>query len=120
MNNKKSLPTSVTFAILTVITAFVWIGFEIYRALTTDAPPSVPPEVTASLDPTLNTSALADITERIHLEEDKIGETLLPALIHEESLVPNESPAEEPDQAEESTEEAEPDDKPDEEEDATQ
>jgi len=75
MNNKRPLPAIVIFAVLTVVTVFVWIGFEIYRAFTDEAPPSVPPEVSAELNPTLDTAALFSLIQRIQLEDSEIGET---------------------------------------------
>lgn len=112
MNNKKSLPPIVTFAILTTITTFVWIGFEIYRAFTKEPAPAVPPEIIAELDPSLDTEALNDLTQRIHIEEAEIGETQILDLTTLEPLEtpgpspePSPIPTEEPEEAEEATQE---------------
>ena len=75
MNDKKPLPKIVVFAVLTVITTFVWIGFEVYRTLTKDPSPSVPPEIIAELDPNLDTETLARLTQGVHLEESQIQDT---------------------------------------------
>ena len=77
MNNKKPLPAIVNFAVLTTITTFVWIGFEIYRAVTKEPSPPVPPEILLELDPNLDTAKLNELNERVHLQESELGETLI-------------------------------------------
>jgi len=74
-NKKRPLPGLVIFAVFTVVTTFVWIGFDVYRTLTKEPSPSVPEEISASLDPTLDTEALAKITQGIYLTEEEIGDT---------------------------------------------
>lgn len=75
MNNKKSRPAIVNFAIMTAITTFVWIGFEIYRVFTKEPAPSVPLEIIAELNPELDAAVLTDLTQRVHIEEAQIKET---------------------------------------------
>lgn len=66
-------PTAVTTAILTVITIFFWIAFEIYRSLTTKPAPPVPPEIVVPLNPTLDVATLNKLQQRMHLSDDQIG-----------------------------------------------
>lgn len=66
-------PTAVTTAILTVITIFFWIGFEIYRSLTTKPAPPVPPAIIVALNPTLDLNLLNKLQQRMHLSDDQIG-----------------------------------------------
>lgn len=66
--NKQKPPRILTLAILTVVTVVAWIGFDVYRALTTKPAPPVPPEILAPIDPQLNTLILNDIINRVYVE----------------------------------------------------
>ncbi|OGM31105.1 hypothetical protein A2803_05380 [Candidatus Woesebacteria bacterium RIFCSPHIGHO2_01_FULL_44_21] len=90
MNNKKPLPKIVVFAILTTITTFVWIGFEIVRAITKEPSPTVSAEIMAELDSNLDTATLTELTQRIHIEESEIGETQILDLTTLELVEPEE------------------------------
>ncbi len=90
MSKREKTPPVVIFAILSVITVFVWVGFETYRAFTKDPTPTVPLEVTRALDPTLDEEQLADVVRRINLTEDEIGDT---TLVQPETPEPTETPA---------------------------
>lgn len=103
MNNKKSTPPIVKFAIFTVITTFVWIGFDVYRAFTRSTPPDIPEEVLRPLDPTIDEGVLGRITETVYLEDTEIGDT---DLINPEVLTPVEEAEEVPKETSEPTEAA--------------
>lgn len=75
MSRQEKTPPLVTFAILSVITVFVWVGFETYRTFTKEPSPTVPLEVTKALDPSLNEEVLGKVVDRIELEESEIGDT---------------------------------------------
>lgn len=77
---KPSSPPLVKIAILTVITTFFWIAFEVYRALTLDNNPVLPPEILEPVDPNLDLSTLNQLPQRIHLNEDEIGDTVIISL----------------------------------------
>lgn len=77
MNNKKSLPRIVVFSILTMITTFVWIAFEVYRVVTARPPLEDVSGVLTELNPTLDSNALTNLSQRVHLEDTEIGETSL-------------------------------------------
>lgn len=77
MKQKRDLPKLVVFAIITLITALSWVGFEIYRTLTDAPDPVVPPEVILDLDPTLDQVTLEGLVNKIYLEENEIGDTEL-------------------------------------------
>jgi len=66
--NKQKPPRILTLAILTVVTVAVWIGFDVYRALTTKPAPPVPPEILAPIDPQLNINVLSTIVNRVYVE----------------------------------------------------
>ncbi len=69
MNHKQGSPFLVKFAVFTVITALVWVGFDVYRAFTQKPPPSVSAEILAPIDPTLNADLLDKLTNRVYFEE---------------------------------------------------
>ena len=73
MEEKKHYPPIVKLAVLTVVTAFIWIGFDIYRAFTVKPPPDVPPEVLAELDPSLPMPILDNLEERVYFDESSLG-----------------------------------------------
>jgi len=88
--NKKERPFLVQIAILTAITTLVWIGFSVYKALTNTPEPTVSQEVLAPVDPTLNTEILESLDERLYLNDEEIGDTVLldnsaPVAIEEEA-----------------------------------
>lgn len=66
---KKQTPFLVKFAILTLITSTVWIGFDVYRAFTQRPAPSVSAEVLAPIDPHLDADLLEKLTNRVYFEE---------------------------------------------------
>jgi len=74
MNSKKKLPPIVAFAVITTITSFVWISFEIIRSYTKNPEPSVSAETIEQLDPALDIKTLEILIQRIHLEDSEIGE----------------------------------------------
>jgi len=75
MNNK--MPFSVKLLILTAFTVVLWVGFEVYRVLTSEPTPQVPEYILAPLSPTLDISSLNSIGQRINLTEEEIGDTVL-------------------------------------------
>jgi hypothetical protein len=98
MDKKRPLPIIVVFAVLTVITTFVWVGFEVYRTITKDPAPSVPEEIIAELDPNLDTVALARITQGVFLTDNEIEDTVLINIETFQSNInaPEETPIAEP------------------------
>lgn len=61
----------LTLAILTVMTVFTWMSFEIYRTLSYPAPLKIPQEQLEPLEPKLNLKVIEDLTkkETVSLEE---------------------------------------------------
>lgn len=68
MKSKKQAPFLVKFAILTLITSFVWISFDVYRAFTEKPAPSVSAEILAPVDPHLDATLLDKLTNRVYFE----------------------------------------------------
>jgi len=77
MAQKKSLPKLVVFGVLTAVTAFMWVGFEIYRAFNKTPEPVVSPEVLQTLDSDLDKLILEGLVNKVYLEDGEIGKTTL-------------------------------------------
>lgn len=71
---KSSLPKPITLLVLTLITSIVWVGLSVYRAVTIQPPQTVPENISKSLNPVLNSSALDDVDSRIFFEDQDIPE----------------------------------------------
>jgi len=71
---KNKLPGIVTILILTLITAFMWISFNVYRAFTIQPETKVPEEILKPLSPTLDTDTLGKIGNRPLLDDSQIPE----------------------------------------------
>ena len=65
-------PNLVIIAVLTVITIAFWITFDVFRTLTIKEKPAVPPEILAPLNPTLDSSSLQGLQERIQMTDAEI------------------------------------------------
>lgn len=71
---KSSLPKPITILVLTLLTAIVWVGLSIYRAATITPPQSVPENISKTLNPTLNSSALDQIDSGIFFGDQDVPE----------------------------------------------
>lgn len=71
---KPKTPTLVHLAITTTITIIAWIGFSVYRTLTTPALVDVPAEILQPLNPELNVATLDKIEQRVFFKEEEIAE----------------------------------------------
>lgn len=69
MQPKKTTPFLVKFAIMTLLTALVWVGFDVYRAFTQKPPPAVSPEILAPVDPTLDSATLDKLVNRVYFDK---------------------------------------------------
>ena len=74
MSSKIKPPRIVTLAILTTVTVFMWIGFEIYFALTKEPETGVEPYILETLTPELDFELLSEIDKSVFLKESEIGE----------------------------------------------
>jgi len=77
MRKKIKAPSLVILAFLTVLTALAWVGFEVYRALTTQPPPIVPQETLAPVDPNLDVTTLSKLQQRIHIDDANLPENVI-------------------------------------------
>jgi len=71
MKNTK-LPSLISILILTAITSIMWVSFSVYRAFTTEPPPSVPEEVSKPLAPTLNQKVISEIESKLFFNDSEI------------------------------------------------
>ncbi|HJY98319.1 MAG TPA: hypothetical protein VJ227_01245 [Patescibacteria group bacterium] len=71
---KKKLPSLVTVLVLTLVTALSWVGFSIYRAFTTESPPSVAEEILSPLTPTLDQETIQKIEGALYFNDSQIPE----------------------------------------------
>jgi hypothetical protein len=92
MEKNSKMPTVATTAILTVITIFFWIGFEVYRALSTKPTPTVPVEILSQIDPTLDQNALNTLPGRLELSSEEVGNVTITAPTPIPTLAPTETP----------------------------
>jgi hypothetical protein len=69
---KTKLPSLVTILILTLITALMWIGFNVYRAFTQKPVPSVPSEISQPLTPTLDQDTINKIQSSLFFDQSQI------------------------------------------------
>ncbi|CAN5341781.1 hypothetical protein BH10PAT1_BH10PAT1_1940 [soil metagenome] len=91
---KKRAPTAVTTAILTLITIFFWVGFEVYHSIIAKPAPPVAAEIINPLDPTLDTKSLDEIKNRQFLDENTLNTipTIAPIIV--ETPLPSPTPVE--------------------------
>lgn len=103
---KQKTPSLVTMGILTLITILFWIGFNAYRAFTTDAPVKVPNEILEPISPTLDTETLGKIDTRVFFEEQELPETSIisPTPSPSPTEIPESEPLSEEETATESAE----------------
>lgn len=71
---KSSLPKPITILVLTLLTAIVWVGLSVYRAVTITPPQSVPENISKALNPTLNSSALEQVDSGIFFGDQDVPE----------------------------------------------
>jgi len=92
-SEKKKIPFRIKFIIVsTVLTTVLWIGFDVYRALTTKPIPIVAPEILAPIDPTLDESLLNDLPNRVYLEDTPSIVRTNDALVEPEEVLPTPVP----------------------------
>lgn len=69
---KPKPPNSVTVIVITTVTIIFWVFFSVYRVLTSQPEPDVPPEILAPLNPNLNQDALQRIENGIYFDEEEL------------------------------------------------
>jgi hypothetical protein len=72
-------PQLVIIGILTLITIFFWIAFEVYRGFSVKPPPAVPAEVISPINPALDADTLNKLQQRVHLSDEEIGNNAVAA-----------------------------------------
>ena len=69
---KNKLPRPISILILTLLTAIIWVSLNIYRAIVTQPPLSVPESVSKTLNPTLNKDAITKIESAVFFQDSEI------------------------------------------------
>ncbi len=75
--NKNKLPSTILILILTLFTVIFWVLFSIYRAITVKPVPTVPDQVSASLNPTLDQNSINKIESNIFFNDSQIPDNVL-------------------------------------------
>ena len=71
---RRTLDTKIIqIVVLTAITVVVWIGVDIYRALTRTVEPKVPEEQTRRLDPQIDLEFMEKLKSRTSPTEEELG-----------------------------------------------
>jgi hypothetical protein len=70
--NKTKLPSLIPILILTLLTAVMWVTFEVFRAIKTLPESSVPASISQPLTPTLDKDSINKIESRIFLNDSQI------------------------------------------------
>lgn len=83
---KKTLRISV----LTIITVLVWIGFDVYRALTKVTIPQVQESQMATLNPEIPLIPFDKLEKKFTFDQNELGQ-ITPVLREEEALVSTKS-----------------------------
>ncbi len=86
MNQLKFGKNILALSIFTLITAFVWIGYEVYHAYTKTTVPQVVTKLIQPLNPRIDQKALDDIEEKYQLSSKELNlpPAILPGLPSEE------------------------------------
>jgi hypothetical protein len=69
---KGKTPTAVTIAILTTITVFIWVFFDVYRILKKTPVIDVEPKLLEPINPVLDQNSLTEITKRKYFDESSM------------------------------------------------
>lgn len=89
---RNKLPNLVVVSILTLITAVMWVAFNIYRSLTTKPSPAIPSAISEPLTPSLDTQTIQGINSRIFFNKSQIPEVSAPTVTPSPSITPTEVP----------------------------
>jgi len=76
---KTKLPNLITLLVLTLVTVLMWIGFTIFRAITTAPEPSVPQDVSQTLSPALDTVTLNKVKSGLFFSTSQIPQVTFSA-----------------------------------------
>ncbi len=69
---KSKLPSLVSVLILTLVTAVMWVSFNVYRGFVIKPAPAVPKEISEPLTPNLDKNTIDLIETKVFLEESQI------------------------------------------------
>lgn len=67
---RKKVPSIITIGILTTITVFLWIFFEVYRILSSTPPVDVPPDILAPFSSDLDSETINSLKEKTDFDDN--------------------------------------------------
>jgi hypothetical protein len=68
----------LVLSIMTLLTTFTWIGFEVYRAYTRPTIPKIITQLIRPLDPKIDQAVIEDIKEKYQPSPDELNTTIVP------------------------------------------
>jgi hypothetical protein len=74
---KTKLPSLISILIMTLITAVIWVTFDVYRLFKKAEVPVVPETVSAPLNPSFDDGTINEIKSRIYLDDAQIPDTVV-------------------------------------------
>lgn len=74
---KKKLPSLVSILILTLITVFFWVAFDVYRLFTKPSDAVVPESISLPLNPVLDQNALDKLKQSVYFEDSQIEDFVI-------------------------------------------
>ena len=76
---KNKIPGLITILMMTLITAVMWVGFGVYRAIKNKPAPTVPQQILQALTPILDNNVAGKMQGRVYINEESISEpTIMP------------------------------------------
>lgn len=85
---KTKLPGIITLLILTLVTAFFWVVFTVYRVIKKEPPATVSQEALIPLDAKIDSSILNKLMDRFYVEKEQLPEITVATL----NPVPSKTP----------------------------
>ena len=89
---KDKLPSIVSILILTLMTVILWISLSIYHAFTTKPAASVPAEILATINPTLDQDTIKQIESGVYLNSSEIPDNVIGSPLPLKTNVPKVAP----------------------------
>lgn len=84
MNQLKFGKNILIISLMTLLTVFSWIGFEVYRTYTKTTVPKIIKDLIKPLNPTLNQNLFEEIDKKYYLSTEELNLVSTPSPILEE------------------------------------
>lgn len=73
---KNSLPRPIAILVLTLLTAVIWVGMSVYRAVVVKPSASVAENISKPLNPRLDTDTIQKIDSAIFVQDSEVPQVL--------------------------------------------